>query len=114
MRLTDVGQAYLPAVRNAFRQISEATRRAAAPAATGLRSVCTTPFFASAWLAPRLTSFQEACPDIDLRVTTSNALTDVARDGVDVAIRHGLGACPGLRSLCVAAVEVSRRSGRGF
>src|SRR5882762_4577245 len=48
--LTEAGQAYLPPVRNAFRQIGEATRRIAISAETGLLTVSATPFFAAAWL----------------------------------------------------------------
>ena len=104
--LTDAGQAYLPPVRNAFRQISDATRRVAVPSETGILTVSATPFFASAWLVPRLKSFQNAHPDIDLQVLTSSALADFSRDGVDVAIRHGLGRYPGLSSQRVLTVEI--------
>lgn len=104
--LTDAGQAYLPPVRNAFRQISDATQKLAVPAESGLLTVSTTPFFASAWLVPRLKSFQKAHPDIDLQLQASNALADFSRDGVDVAIRHGTGQYPGLVSQCVLTVEV--------
>jgi LysR family glycine cleavage system transcriptional activator len=104
--LTDAGQAYLPPVRNAFRQISDATRRVALPAETGILTVSATPFFASAWLVPRLKGFQDAHPDIDLQVVSSTALADFSRDGVDVAIRHGLGRYPGLSSQRVLTVEI--------
>lgn len=104
--LTDVGQAYLPPVRNAFRQITEATRRVTASADTPSLTVSATPFFAAAWLVPRLKAFQDAYPDIDLRIVTGNALADFSRDGVDVAIRHGLGRYPGLHSERVLVVEV--------
>lgn len=104
--LTDAGQAYLPPVRNAFRQISDATRRVAVPAETGILTVSATPFFASAWLVPRLKGFQDAHPDIDLQVVSSTALADFSRDGVDVAVRHGLGRYPGLSSQRVLTVEI--------
>lgn len=104
--LTDAGQAYLPPVRNAFRQISDATQKVAVPAETGLLTVSATPFFASAWLVPRLKSFQDAHPDIDLQLQTGHALADFSRDGVDVAIRHGMGQYPGLASQRVLTVEM--------
>ena len=104
--LTDAGQGYLPPVRNAFRQIADASRRVAVSADTGVLTVSVTPFFAGAWLVPRLKDFQDAHPDIDLQVVTSNALVDFARDGVDVAVRHGLGRYPGLYSERVVAVEI--------
>jgi LysR family glycine cleavage system transcriptional activator len=104
--LTDAGQGYLPPVRNAFRQIAEASRRVAVSADTGVLTVSVTPFFAAAWLVPRLKDFQDIHPDVDLQVVTSNALVDFARDGVNVAVRHGLGRYPGLCSERVVAVEI--------
>src|SRR5215470_6857145 len=57
--LTDAGQGYLPPVRNAFRQIAEASRRVQGAADSGLLTVSVTPFFAAAWLVPRLKQFQD-------------------------------------------------------
>ncbi|NKQ11708.1 transcriptional regulator GcvA [Pseudomonas sp. SST3] len=104
--LTDIGQAYLPPVRNAFRQITEASNRISSAVETGILTVSVTSFFASAWLVPRLMQFQDDNPEIDLRVVTNNQLVDFSRDSVDVAIRHGLGVYPGLASHHVLAVEV--------
>ena len=104
--LTEAGQSYLPPVRNAFRQIAEATRRVAASSDGGVLTVSTTPSFAAAWLVPCLKDFQDAHPDIDLQISASKALVDFSRDGVDLAIRHGLGRYPGLHSERVFAVEL--------
>jgi LysR family glycine cleavage system transcriptional activator len=46
--------------------------------------------FASLWLLPRMGDFQEAHPDIDLRVVASNRLIDLDRENIDLAIRY----CP--------------------
>jgi LysR family glycine cleavage system transcriptional activator len=104
--LTDAGAGYLPPVRNAFAQIVAASARVAVAVDTGVLTVSVTPFFASAWLVPRLKDFQDAHPEIDLQLVTSTALADFARDGVDVAVRHGLGRYPGLASDRVVAVEI--------
>lgn len=104
--LTEAGRDYLPAIRNAFRQIAEASRRVAVPADNGVLTVSATPFFASAWLVPRMRSFHDAHPDLDLQVVTSSALVDFSRSGVDVAVRHGLGQYPGLRSDRIVSVEM--------
>jgi LysR family glycine cleavage system transcriptional activator len=104
--LTDAGQGYLPPVRNAFRQIADASRRISSSADTGTLTVSVTPFFATAWLVPRLKGFQDAHPEIDLQLVTSNALVDFSRDGVDVAVRHGLGRYPGLCGERIVAVEI--------
>ncbi|KQV84991.1 LysR family transcriptional regulator [Massilia sp. Root351] len=119
--LTDSGRDYLPPIRNALRQIAEASRRVAAPAAgSGLLTVSVTPFFASAWLVPRMKSFQDAHPDIDLQVIASSTLADFSREAIDVSVRHGLGRYAGLRSDRVVAVEMvavaapSLLAGRGL
>ncbi len=104
--LTQAGRDYLPPIRNAFRQIAEASRRVAVTADTGNLTLSVTPFFASAWLVPRLKSFQEAHPGIDLQILTSGALVDFSRDSVDLAVRHGVGRYPGLRSYRVVSVEM--------
>ncbi|HLP67657.1 MAG TPA: transcriptional regulator GcvA [Rhizobium sp.] len=104
--LTDAGRDYLPSIRNAFRQIADASERVTAQVDSGLLTVSATPFFASAWLVPRLSSFREVQPDIDLQIVTSNVLVDFSRSQVDVAIRHGMGRYPGLRSDRVVTVEV--------
>lgn len=104
--LTQAGRDYLPPIRNAFRQIADASRRVAGAADTGNLTLSVTPFFASAWLVPRLKSFQEAHPGIDLQILTSGALVDFSRDSVDLAVRHGVGRYPGLRSYRVVSVEM--------
>src|SRR6185312_6826084 len=58
LTLTEAGQGYAPALRNAFRQIGEATARIAGAAETGVLTVSVPPFFAAAWLVPRLKDFQ--------------------------------------------------------
>lgn len=104
--LTDAGRDYLPAVRNAFRQIAEASRRVMASNDSGMLTVSVTPFFASAWLLPRMHSFQEISPEIDLQIVASSTLADFSRGSVDVAVRHGDGRYPGLRSDRVVTVEM--------
>lgn len=104
--LTDVGQTYLPSIHNAFRQITDASNRITNAVDTGILTVSVTSFFAASWLVPRLTRFQNDNPDIDLRVVTSHRLVDFARDGVDIAVRHGLGRYPGLHSDRVLTVEI--------
>ena len=44
----------------------------------------------SLWLLPRLGAFQRSAPDIDVRVAATNRVTDLERDGMDLALRF----CP--------------------
>ncbi|MYN29870.1 LysR substrate-binding domain-containing protein [Duganella levis] len=40
------------------------------------------------WLLPRLNAFQQAAPDIDVRVAASNRFADLEREQIDMAIRY--------------------------
>ena len=94
--LTDAGQAYLPDVRRAFERLATATDKLQARDASGVLTVSVLPSFGAKWLVPRLARFRLAHPEIDVRLSASEALVDFTRDDVDVAIRHGQGHYPGL------------------
>lgn len=96
MVLTEAGQVYLPTVRDAFEALRAATETLAVHREEGTLTVSTVPSFAHRWLVPRLATFQQAHPKIDLRIAASTDLVDFARDGIDAAIRYGSGRWPGL------------------
>jgi len=50
--------------------------------------VTTTAGFAGLWLIPRLADFVAAHPGVDVRISTSNEVVNLERDGVDVAVRY--------------------------
>jgi LysR family glycine cleavage system transcriptional activator len=54
------------------------------------------PGFAFVWLFPRLIRFDIAHPEYPVSVMTDTRLANFAADGVDLAIRYGLGGYPGL------------------
>lgn len=99
LALTDAGQGYLPAVRDAFDGLTLATARLRAEESRGRLTISTLSSFAARWLVPRLGKFMRAHPEIDLRVSPSDALVDFRRDEVDVAIRFGRGRYTGLHSV---------------
>ena len=113
LRLTEAGQAYAAPLRHAFRQIAEATR-ALPQAGGGKLTVSAPPAFAISWLVPRLGRFRAAHPEIALRITTSRGLSNFAEDGVDVAIRHGLGRYKGLLCDRIAAIAMIPVCSPGF
>lgn len=43
---------------------------------------------ASLWLVPRLAAFQQAQPDVDVRISADNRIVDLEREGFDVALRY--------------------------
>jgi|SRR5689334_2301335 len=89
--LTEPGQAYLRPVRESFQKLGEATWRLKAKGRSGPLTVSVMPSFASKWLVPRLRTFRERHPDIDVRVSATPDLIDFDRDDVDVAVRYGRG-----------------------
>jgi len=104
--LTEAGQGYFAPIRHAFRQIGEATRRLRAEPNAGVLTVSAPPAFAASWLVPRLGRFRARHPDVELNIVTTRTLANFAADGVDVAIRHGLGRYPGLRCDRVASIAM--------
>jgi LysR family glycine cleavage system transcriptional activator len=92
--LSEAGQAYLPALREAFDTIAAATDRLLRRDEAGPLLVSTTASFATKWLVPRLATFQQLYPEIEVQISTGVALADFQRDNVDVAIRWGLGSWP--------------------
>ncbi len=54
--------------------------------------------FAYKWLVPRLGSFHERHPNIEVWISTSNKLTNFAKENFDTVIRLGAGKYPGLHS----------------
>lgn len=103
--LTPAGRQYAIAIQEAFELIGTATR-ALTEQQQGTLVISTTPSFAFGWLVSRLKRFNARQPGIDVQLRTTKALVDFARDGVDIAIRHGLGRYPGLQAVRVFSVEL--------
>jgi LysR family glycine cleavage system transcriptional activator len=96
--LTREAQQYLPAVRAAFADLRLATDRLLRADRKAVLTVSCLPSLAAKWLVPRLASFQEAHPDLEVRIATATRLVDFRREEVDLAIRYGRGIWPGLRA----------------
>src|SRR6202158_2129972 len=98
LALTPEAKDYLPGVRAAFNDLRLATDRLLRRDDDHVLTVSPLPAPAPKWLRPRLSTFQEAHPDIDVRITTSASLVDFRTGNVDAAIRYGRGHWPGLRA----------------
>jgi LysR family glycine cleavage system transcriptional activator len=101
LSLTDAGKAVLPLLRDAFDQLAEADRVIRNRRDDRVLVVSVAPSFAAKWLVPRLSSFSKACPDYELRIDATDRLADFDRDGIDAALRYGLGDYPGLTVVCL-------------
>ena len=94
--LTERGLALLPGLSEGFSGISHAVAAARAVGRRPVVVLSTGPAIAAKWIVPRLYTFEEAHPEIEVRITTSLRLVDMEREGVDVGIRFGRGEYPGL------------------
>ncbi len=86
VELTDAGRTYLRAVTPALDKIADATE-ALTGAYDGLVSVSCEPTFAVKWLMPRLGTFQEQHPDIEVKIDSTPRLADIGRYECDLALR---------------------------
>jgi DNA-binding transcriptional LysR family regulator len=114
--LTDEGQRYFKAVREALDALRTATAAVRVGRGASALTVTTTVTFASLWLVPRLTQFQGAHPGVQVRLVADNRIQDLERERIDVAVRYcppgtaGSGAVRlfGVRVLPVTSPEVAR------
>jgi LysR family glycine cleavage system transcriptional activator len=96
LAITEAGREYLSVVRDALDRIALGTERLVGRRKAGVLTVSASPDFAAKWLVHRLGRLAESRPDLDLRVSAAMHQVDFAGEDVDVAIRHGDGAWPGL------------------
>jgi LysR family glycine cleavage system transcriptional activator len=94
---TAAGKRLAERVGSALDQIAEVAAAIARHEDPGRLTISTLPSLATRWLLPRIGSFMEAHPEFDVNIHTSVSLVDFARDDVDIAIRFGRGAWPGVR-----------------
>ena len=96
LTLTEVGREYLAVVRDALDRLAVGTDRLVHRRSAGILTVSTSPDFAGKWLVHRLGRFAYTHPEIDLRVSATMHHVDLAREQVDLAVRHGDGHWAGL------------------
>lgn len=73
----------------------EAARRAA----SGPIVLSAGPAFATSWLSPRLARLSAETGELDLTIRVEDRVSDLATDGVDVALRYGVGPWAGMESV---------------
>ena len=107
VRLTQAGEGYASVVREVLDRLSAATVVLMDQPSSGVLNVSTLDSFAVKWLVPRLFRFAEQSPDIDIRLSTSEKLANFTADGIDLCIRYGRGAYPGVVSELLLKEELT-------
>jgi LysR family glycine cleavage system transcriptional activator len=96
--VTDAGRSYAGAIGDQLDRLAGLTAELLQRENSHVLTIGAMPSFAARWLIPRLGSLQQAHPGLDIRVVAAVALTDFAREEVDVVVRLGEGTYPGMRS----------------
>jgi LysR family transcriptional regulator, glycine cleavage system transcriptional activator len=84
-------------VREAFKLVSKTFSELKILPSDHTLTISMLPAVAMKWLAPRLTSFLDECPGVDLRIGASRHLVDFEVEQIDAAIRYGRGNWPGVQ-----------------
>jgi LysR family glycine cleavage system transcriptional activator len=104
--VTEAAKRALPELGKAFAHLARAVEDVRGGSLVGPLIVSIIPSFAVRWLAPRLGTFVDAYPDIEVTVRTELRSVDFAREDVDVGIRYGKGMYPGLDTRLLLTEEV--------
>lgn len=88
--LTPLGEEYLALLQDAFAKLEKATRFVATRGTADVLTVHSVPTFASLWLMPRLASFIQQNPGLNVRVSASPTPANFMGDDIDVDIRYGV------------------------
>ncbi|WP_192385848.1 LysR substrate-binding domain-containing protein [Mesorhizobium silamurunense] len=94
--LTEAGERYFATITDEIERISEATSTIRGYRSVAMLTVRATPTLSNKWLLPRLASFLDQNPELEIRLDGTNEPTDFNRELVDLEIRHGDGRWPGL------------------
>lgn len=105
LSLTETGRRIAPLVSDSFDALDRAFRLARAEDDRVL-TISTVQSFATNWLAARIGSFQIERPQLAVRLRSDDHYVDFAAEDVDVAIRNGSGAWPGLTAHFLMRVAI--------
>ena len=87
LALTEAGRVMQRAVGDSLERLRDAAARVRGAAGPRQVAITCTPGFASLWLIPRLARFTAAHPEVDVRISATIDMLDLARSNIDVAVR---------------------------
>ena len=104
--LTDAGRAYYGKLKPALDAIGEASREVSARGRSDLLTLASAPAFARAWLLPRLKSFLNEHPDVDVRIRATSDFSEMFADDVDAMIVYDREVSPDLAAVRLMTEEM--------
>ncbi|WUR16056.1 transcriptional regulator GcvA [[Empedobacter] haloabium] len=103
---TAIAERALPDIRAGFDRIVLGLEKLREASTSGVLTVAVSPAFAAKWLLPRIESFQAVCPETDVRLDTNLRPVDFVVHGIDIGVRYGKGAWPGLTAVKLMDEEI--------
>ncbi|KGG92622.1 MULTISPECIES: transcriptional regulator GcvA [Comamonas] len=103
---TEAALRALPDIRAGFDRLSLGVSKLQESSEQGTLTVTVSPAFAAKWLLPRIERFHAAWPETDVLLDTSHKSVDFIAQGVDIGVRYGKGAWPGLSAEKLMEEEV--------
>jgi len=98
LALSEAATETLEQVSEAFDQLERAMLKIRSGKSTGPLIVSTPPAFAARWLIPRMDDFHARHPEAEVHMLATRRPVDFSVEDVDMAIRFGGGAHPGLHA----------------
>ena len=106
IELTETGQIFLPRLTRAFNLLSEAVETVNYHRHDDPLTISAPPSFVAKWLIPRLSSFNQLHPEIDIRIDSTTRLVDFEHENIDVGIRFSQDKDTTLDSTHLMSLEV--------
>jgi LysR family glycine cleavage system transcriptional activator len=94
--LTEPGRRYFEQIEPAFARIRSATEEIRGPHDRTRVALTLPGTLATFWLIPKLHRFEALHPEISLQLVTTDRISDLRREQINLAIRYGRGPWPGV------------------
>lgn len=100
LQINEAGRVLQRAVEGALQQLDDGLRAATAATQGDGRHIrlTLTPSFAQRWLLPRMALWRAQRPDISIELLATPRMVDLQAEGIDVALRQGVGPWRGLKA----------------
>jgi LysR family glycine cleavage system transcriptional activator len=112
--LNSAGKMYLNYIQRGLNAFDEGTKKLKRKYASPHLKISCFSTLASNIIIPQMGAFQNAHPDIDIRIETGNHITDLRYDDIDLAIRVGDGEWPNVVSTKITDIEIAAVGSKSF
>lgn len=114
VKLNKAGEMYFQYIQQGLAHFETGTRKVISKYSSPILKISTFSSLASHVVIPQLGHFQNAHPDIDIRVETSTDMTDLRYEDYDLALRLGEGSWPGVETKLLFEIFITAVCSKEF